>query len=589
MGSYQRRQCLFLMLPVLDCAFHIMSFIFIGKFVPHKCANVSKWESTSSSGRLNFSHRIRNTSEDLSPRLLVTMGTCSITVTNQSEQIYHGACLNGYEYAEPVDRSFVSEWDLVCEKEALPDLSQTVMSLGMMCGAFLFTVLADKFGRKPTYVICHICLLSIALVIAFVPDFATFLVLRFLLGALQQGTALTSWILMLELLPTSKREWPSRVGVFVWPSGLLLLGLVCFLCRDLSWRYTELVLASFSCYSLIQWWLVDESIRWFTVNGKTSKAEQIIAKAAKKNRVDTVEVLGKYRSAGYDLSLTVNPKETAHVQIDGLSVKRPSVVTAPSQPPGRDQIFSAFVKNKHILKLIVIICFMWFTDSLAYMTLIFTSQSLTDDFYQGYILNVLVELPAGFVFSIFINRIGRRYCAIAAHQISGVALLVLVLLANIPAAAGIPGIHILFIVSSLVAKFGVTLGFAVLWLYTPELFPTTIRTTAFGLASLVSRVAGMVAPYSRTISRHFPWAPGATLSVLCLGVSVLVKFLPETQGHDLPQTVAEMELWLQDSQGRRAEGTRVGDAAHNTQANGATENTRTGGAAENQAFEEEKF
>ncbi|KAK3798808.1 hypothetical protein RRG08_040639 [Elysia crispata] len=544
MGPYQRLQCFLLMLPVLDSALHSISFIFIGKFVEHKCAPFSEWLPGATFGSLS------NSSDTISKGgLVVNAEKCTITVTNNSVEIFSGACPNGYVYSEPRDRSFVSEWDLVCDEEALSDTSQTMMGVGSMFGAFLFTAMADKLGRKPVYVFSHILLLIIAVATAFAPDFITFMVLRFLLGALQQGVNLTSWILMIELIPTLKREWPPRVSNFVWPSGLLLLGLICYLCREMSWRHTELVLASISCYSLLQWCLLDESLRWLTVKGRIGEVERIIMKAAKRNGVKASEVLEKYKFGGqdptsinYDFALTSDGK---NIQTEGVTKvpldKRDSAASEDSEP---DPGLSAFVRNKHILLVTIIICYIWLSDSLSYVILIITSDSLTEDFYLGYSLSILVELPAACFFCILVSRVKRRTWILTAHLIAGVTLVLAVILGNVPIAENIPGVDLIVLVMSLLAKFGTSVGFNILWLYTPELFPTTIRTTGLGLASLVSKLASMAAPYARTLNRHYPWAPGAVLSGLCLTVPLLIQLMPETYGRDLPQTVAEMEKWL---------------------------------------------
>ncbi|GFR96992.1 solute carrier family 22 member 6 [Elysia marginata] len=487
MGPYQRIQCLLLMLPVIDSALHSISFIFIGKFVEHKCAPLKEWISAD-----NFSYPLASsnyTSYKQSSKIAVFAESCFVKVTNNSEEIFAGECPNGYVYSEPRDRSFVSEWDLVCDEEALSDTSQTVMAVGSMLGAFIFTAMADKLGRKPVYVVSHILLLVVAAATAFSPDFLTFMVFRFLLGALQQGVNLTSWILMIELIPALKREWPPRVSNFVWPSGLLLLGLICYLCREMSWRHTQLVLAAFSWYSL-----------------------------------------------------TDIPLE-----------KGDSDKSVSAQEPEDDPGLTAFLKNKRILLITVIICYIWLADSLSYVILIITSDSLTGDFYLGYSLSIFVELPAACFFSAFVSRVKRRTWILTAHLIAGVSLVLAVVLGNVPQAAKLPGMGVIVLIMSLLAKFGTSVGFNILWLYTPELYPTTIRTTGLGLASLVSKLAGMAAPYARTLNRHYPWAPGAILSGLCLIVPLLLQLMPETHGRDLPQTVADMEMWLSEKPKKRYE------------------------------------
>ncbi|RUS76633.1 hypothetical protein EGW08_015609 [Elysia chlorotica] len=291
MGSYQKVQFVLLMIPVIDIALHALSFLFLGRVFDHKCAEVDTQNSSFDGDHWIF----KNISHDANSTLVVTYGKCSVTVTNQSVEVFSSKCVNGYEYSVPEHRSFVSEWDLVCDKGALPEVSQTVMAIGMMIGASFMVTLADRVGRKPVYVFCHVMYFITAVATAFAPSYTSLLALRLALGLFQQGHALTSAIMLVELLPTEKRALPSQVGCLVWPSGLLLLGLVCWLCRDLSWRTTQLVLAAASCYSLLQFWLVDESLRWLDVHGKSQKAEHLIKKAAKQNGVDAVSVLRVYK------------------------------------------------------------------------------------------------------------------------------------------------------------------------------------------------------------------------------------------------------------------------------------------------------
>ena len=41
----------------------------------------------------------------------------------------------------------ISQWDLVCDKSALPEVSQTVLVSGMMIGALLFGFLLDMYVK----------------------------------------------------------------------------------------------------------------------------------------------------------------------------------------------------------------------------------------------------------------------------------------------------------------------------------------------------------------------------------------------------------------------------------------------------------
>ena len=53
----------------------------------------------------------------------------------------------------------------------------------------------------------------------------------------------------------------------------------------------------------------------------------------------------------------------------------------------------------------------------------------------------------------------------------------------------------LTLVLSLVGKFGATAGFAVIYVFTAELFPTVVRNSTIGVCSFCARIGGILAPF----------------------------------------------------------------------------------------------
>ena len=78
------------------------------------------------------------------------------------------------------------QWDLVCDREYLKDLSQTILVVGVIFGAMVFTSLSDHLGRKPVFLFTQWALAVVGVANAFVPNYHAFLALRFCTGALQQ-------------------------------------------------------------------------------------------------------------------------------------------------------------------------------------------------------------------------------------------------------------------------------------------------------------------------------------------------------------------------------------------------------------------
>lgn len=48
---------------------------------------------------------------------------------------------------------------------------------------------------------------------------------------------------------------------------------------------------------------------------------------------------------------------------------------------------------------------------------------------------------------------------------------------------------------------------------------------------------------------HIPWAPGMIFSIMCFGVTIIILYLPETRGIELPQTLGEVKLWYAENGG----------------------------------------
>ncbi len=56
---------------------------------------------------------------------------------------------------------------------------------------------------------------------------------------------------------------------------------------------------------------------------------------------------------------------------------------------------------------------------------------------------------------------------------------------------------------SAVGKFFICLTFNLLFIYTPELYPTSLRATGISMASCTGTIGGMLAPYIiLAVSRH---------------------------------------------------------------------------------------
>jgi MFS family permease len=64
---------------------------------------------------------------------------------------------------------------------------------------------------------------------------------------------MTSTILYIELLPKEHRHIAEGLNAAAWSTGLVLTSIIGYLCRHLSWRYMQLILALITCHALFDW------------------------------------------------------------------------------------------------------------------------------------------------------------------------------------------------------------------------------------------------------------------------------------------------------------------------------------------------
>ena len=129
-----------------------------------------------------------------------------------------------------------------------------------------------------------------------------------------------------------------------------------------------------------------------------------------------------------------------------------------------------------------------------------------------------------------IDILGRRPIFVLTQLVPGVCCIVAAFLS--------PG-SVVFTVLTLGAKALVTAAFTISYLYTAQLFPTSVRATALGACSTMARVGGALAPF---LGKYLPEL--ASLSVFG-GVGVLgglvALLLPDTVGFPLPNTFQDVE------------------------------------------------
>ncbi|KFP42853.1 Solute carrier family 22 member 13, partial [Chlamydotis macqueenii] len=400
-------------------------------------------------------------------------------------------CSNGWVYPPGQPLSLLTEFDLVCDKKDLNDISQSIYMVGLLLGSMIFGPLSDRIGRRPIFLISVFLQALFSVATAFVPHFYVYMAFRCVVGASVSGVLIT--------IPALATEW---VGVSYRPKAVLITH--CFLAIGQlilaglgygirNWRLLEIA-GSAPMFALFFYiWVIPESARWLVTKGRVEEAKKILQKAASTNK------------------RTIPPELLEQLK--------------PEKQTKSGSTLDLF-RKKHLRKVTSIISCAWFADSLVYYGLSLNVTSFGLDIYLTQLAFGAVELPARICCIFLLQWFGRKKTQAVLLLLSGLLSQQwsLLLPSDQP---------IVTTVLAIIGKFTATASFSTSYVYSAELFPTVARQTGMGLCSMSARVAGILAPLIRLLGQYHRAIPMAIYGSVPVVGGLLCFLLPETRGADL--------------------------------------------------------
>lgn len=484
-GFFQKRNVFFLGLIIFMLTFQTVSMVFIG--------GEPTWRCTPNS----------------------TICTRNETISAEDDY-YNARCNMSSEHWEFTTEftSIVTEWNLICGKEYYASLSQSILFIGWIPGAFIIGRLSDKFGRKRLLFPAVFCVVSTSFASSFVSVLWLFLALRGITGFFQGGVYITLYVLTTEFVGPKHRNIAGTLVWMFYTSSLIVLSGLAYGIRN--WRNLSIVISAPAFPLLLLWWWVPESCRWLFVHNKVKEARKVFLSiaAVNKGKISEDKILC--------LENMVELRREERGIIDLVRSRKQLIKTS-------------------------ILWFTWFTNSMVYYGVLLSVGVLGGSLYLNFFLTSLIDIPSNFFVIwfmnwkreiVFNNFYGRKRALISCLALA--AIFCVIYSAILPSSDAEKGVATAVrITLAVLGKFCINASFSTIYVFSTELLPTVIRTVGMGSMAVFDQTGASVAPFVVLLGKIHPVIPFAVMSGFAFIAGCLCALLPETLGKPTPETFIE--------------------------------------------------
>lgn len=296
---------------------------------------------------------------------------------------------------------------------------------------------------------------------SFAFDYTSFIVLEMIDAGLNSAIYPSALVLSLEWAKTEDRELVSALVLSMYPIGQVINGLIASYTHN---YHVMLRIVSLFGFALIFYiWMLPESLRWLLVNRKYNKAIGVVNRAAKCNGVNvsqkTLDLIAeKCRNDSEENQKNVKSSADSFIDI---------------------------LKNRSLAVRFLICVICWISCTFITYGISIASVLLQGDKYVNFMVVAVAAEPAVFLTFLMLRYMQRRPGSCVSFIVTGLSIIASQFLTSNASIS---------LVFFFLGKCFIHHTFTSLYVYTNEMWPTTIRHSVLGICSMLARIGSITAP-----------------------------------------------------------------------------------------------
>ncbi len=446
-------------------------------------------------------------------------------ITNALEfcnNTYSNMSVDDYDSIQ-IDPSSIFNWayifKLVCNADDALSMIGISYFTGSIISNLILSPLADIFGRRKVILWSSFTMLLSVLQLLYLRSIFQLLIFCSITG-LSTVILPTSLVMMSESINEKDSGLAISIGYISYPLCGLINAVLMYYMRD--WRYflSLLVFISFST-TFIAFIYLKESPKWLLANNFDDELNNNLKFIAKMNCLTENDLnykcIGSNESGSNDIT-NANPNNSLDNPLKDPRMKKQEYPYT---------ILDLFT-NKSVRGLTFKVIMIFISTSYAFYGLFLNLGGLSNDIYINAAVTFSGEIVADIICGSVLYLIGRKSLLLFSCLFSA-SCLILYYLAGL--FSDVFQVVVLFL-----SAFGVASSYTAICVYSPELFPTNVRSLSMNFFTAISRIAGSLVFVSLRMTKEIN-----AISIGLLIISTIITFtMPESKDFNPGDEIEEM-------------------------------------------------